>query len=49
MVMIAAVLMIAKAMPDGGSLRLAIMTGRSAVLLAMQCLSELISCAVPNC
>ena len=49
MIMIAVMVMIAKALPNGGRLGLAIMTGRSAVLLAMQCLSERISCAIPHC
>jgi hypothetical protein len=49
MVMIAALGMIAKAVPNAGRLRLAIITGRRAVFLTMQSLSELISCAILHC
>ena len=47
--MIAALGLIAKALPNAGPQRLAIITGRRAVLLAMQSLSELISCAILHC
>jgi hypothetical protein len=49
MVMIAAMRIIAKALSSRIGLRLAIMTDRSAVLLAMQCLPEFTSCAIPHC